>query len=65
MHSASCLAFPGDISGESVAHMAVLDIHVLAVAPIEVPAAVCMGYFLHMAEVSSSPSDPLGWMAVK
>lgn len=63
LHSVSCLAFPWDISGESVAHMVVLDIHGLAVAPSEVPAAVCMGYFLHMAEVSSSPFDPLGLMA--
>lgn len=63
LHSVSCLEFPWDISGGSVAHMAALDSHVLAVAPTEVPAAVCTGYFLHMAEVSSSPSDPLGLKA--
>lgn len=48
-----------------MAHMAVLDIRDLAVALTEVPAAVHMGCFLHKAEVSSSPSDPLGWMARK
>lgn len=63
LYFASCFAFPWDISGESVAHTAVLDSHVLAVAPPEVPVAVCMGCFLHTAEASSSPSDPLGLKA--
>jgi len=48
-----------------VAHTAVLDSHVLAVAPLEVPVVVCMGCFLHTAEASSSPSDPLGLQAAK
>lgn len=62
---ASCLEFPLDISGEPVAHMAVLGIHGLVAALTEVPAVVCIGCFLHKAEVSSSPSDPLDWMARK
>lgn len=65
LYFASCFAFPWDISGEFVAHTAVLDSHVLAVAQLEVPAVVCRGCFLHMAEASSSPSDPLGWKAAK
>lgn len=65
LYFASCFAFPWDISGESVAHMAVRDSHVLAAAPPEVPAAVCTGCFLRMAEASSSPSDPLGLKAAK
>lgn len=65
LYFASCFAFPWDISGESVAHTAVLDSHVLAVAPPEVPVAVCTGCFLHTAEASSSPSDPLGLKAAK
>lgn len=63
LYFASCFAFPWDISGESAAHTAVRDSHVLAVAPPEVPAVVCMGCFLRMAEASSSPSDPLGLKA--
>ena len=63
LYFVSCFAFPWDISGESVAHRAVLDSRVLAVALPEVPAAVCRGCFLHTAEASSSPSDPLGLKA--
>lgn len=63
LYFVSCFAFPWDISGESVAHRAVLDSHVLAAAPPEVPAVVCRGCFLHTAEASSSPSDPLGLKA--
>lgn len=65
LYFVSCFAFPWDISGESVAHRAVLDSRVLAVALPEVPAAVCRGCFLHTAEASSSPSDPLGLKAAK
>lgn len=65
LYFASCFAFPWDISGESVAHTAVRDSHVLAAAPPEVPAAVCTGCFLRMAEASSSPSDPLDLKAAK
>lgn len=65
LYFVSCFAFPWDISGESAAHRAVLDSHVLAVAPPEVPAVVCRGCFLHMAEASSSPSDPLDLKAAK
>lgn len=63
MYFASCFAFPWDISGESAVHRAVLDSHVLAVAQPEVPAVVCTGCFLHTAEASSFPSDPLGLKA--
>lgn len=65
LYFASCFAFPWDISGEFVARRAVPDSHVLAVAPPEVPVVVCMGCFLHTAEASSSPSDPLGLKAAK
>lgn len=59
---------PAWSSGTAVgfgSHMAALGTHVLAAVLTEVPVVVSMGLFHHMAEVSSCPSDPSDWMAIK